>query len=100
MQLVADPDLEGAVEDVEELVLAGVDVRRGPAAGRGEVLEEHEASAGALAGRLERHRVADDPDPFALARGEAWPVLLGVCVVVMPRWSTQPAHQRHFIWLL
>jgi hypothetical protein len=33
VHLVADPDLEGAVEDVEELVLAGVDVGRGPPPG-------------------------------------------------------------------
>ena len=73
VHLVADPDLECAVEHVPELVLAGVDMRRRPAAGRGQDLQEHEASVGALAGRLERHRVTHDPDPFALAGGDGVP---------------------------
>lgn len=51
---------------------------RGPAAGHGQVLEDHEASTGALAGRLERHRVGDDPDPLALACGDG--VALGGCL--------------------
>jgi hypothetical protein len=97
VDIVADPDLEGPVEDVEEFVLARVDVRRWPAAGGGEVLEQHEASAGALARRLEGHRVADDPDPLALARGDGV-AAVGGCVscghgeIVLGPW-----HQHHFI---
>jgi hypothetical protein len=50
-----------------------VNVRRRAAAGHGQVLEEQEAPAGALSGRLERHRVTDDPEPFALARADRMP---------------------------
>jgi hypothetical protein len=69
VHLVADPDLEGPVEHVPELVLAGVDVRRGPAAGGGQALNHREASTGARSGRLERQRIGDEPDPLAFACG-------------------------------
>ena len=79
VHLVADADLEGPVEDEEELVLAGVDVWGRSAAGDGEVLEQQKTSARALAGRLERHRVADDPDALALACGDGVALGGGVC---------------------
>jgi hypothetical protein len=70
VQLIADPDFERPVEHVPELVLASVNVRRGSAARGSQVLEQHEASSGAFGGRLDRHRVANDPDAFALAPGD------------------------------
>jgi hypothetical protein len=74
-----------------------VDVRRGPTAGHGQVLEQQEASAGAVAGRLERHRVGDDPDPLALACGDRV-TLVGDGVRWVHgsiiRWLV---HQHHFI---
>jgi hypothetical protein len=74
--ILADPDLEAAVQDVEELVLAGVDVRRRPATGGSHVLEQHEAAVGGRAGRLQRHGVRDDPDALTVACGQG---VAGTC---------------------
>jgi hypothetical protein len=92
MDLVADPDLEAAVEDVEELVLMGVDVRRGAASRAGQVLDERKMRAGRLAGGLEGHRVADDPDPLALAGGDGV-ARAGACV------SGLHGRHSHLSWI-
>ena len=88
MDLVADPDLEAAIEDVEELVLAGVNVRRRAASGAGEVLHEDELPVAALGGGLERHRVADDPDSLALAGGDG--VARRRCLCKWSPWGHAP----------
>ena len=67
VHLVADPDFEGSVEHIPELVLAGVDVWRGPATGSGQALNHREAFTGARGGRLERQGIGDEPDPLAFA---------------------------------
>jgi len=97
VHLVADADFEGPVEDVEELVLAGVDVRRRPSAGGGEVLDEHKASAGALTGGLEGHSVTDDPEALAFAGGDGVAVGGGCAGGVHGSIFPGEEHQCHFI---
>jgi hypothetical protein len=65
VDLVAEQNLEAAVEDVEGLVLVLVDVRRRAAARAGFDLEQRQGPAGRLGGGLEGHGVSDDPEPFA-----------------------------------
>ena len=72
VHLVADVDFEGPVEHIPELVLAGVDVRRGPAAGGGQALKHREASTGARSGALSVNVSATNqirsPSPAAVAK--------------------------------
>jgi hypothetical protein len=100
MHLVPDPDLECPVEDVEELVLPRMDMRRRAASRSGEVLEERERSPGALGSRLERHGVADDPDPLALACGSGVAgAFSGRSVGVHGAMVDAKTHHRYFIFL-
>ena len=65
-RLAADPEGQLALDHVEPLVLAVVDVQRRAAAARGEVLGHRDAAAGLLAGRLDRGEAAEEPQRLAL----------------------------------
>ena len=60
--LVADPQRELAIEDVETLVVGMVDVQGGVVAGRAGRLEQREGAAGLGGGDVEVDAVAQEPD--------------------------------------
>jgi len=66
----ADPERELALDDVEPLVFAPVDVQRRAGALRREMLDDGDAAVGRLARRLDRREDAEEPERLALIRAQ------------------------------
>jgi hypothetical protein len=68
--LASDPERHLAVEHVEPLVLAVMDVQRRADAPRGALLADHDAPAGVLARRLDQRDAAEGPQRLAVVAAE------------------------------